>query len=144
MNLSKTEAARLYLAGKRALGLTSDAPNTSEDAKRLAVLNMLTGDCFDMLPEIATLAESLTDLFGDRPVTFKLRDVVALCNDLTVAKIACGLIGARPIGGGIWMTGRGPVVTIPRDTWANHLQERAQDEQAFAASKSLAYTPIIT
>lgn len=135
IELTKTEAAKLYLSGKRALGLASDTPRNPDEAKRLAVLNILTGDCADMLPEIATLAESLAQLFDSRPVSFKLRDVVAMCDDLSVAKLACGLIGARPIGGGFWATGRGASMTVPRSTWADYLQRRAADEGRFAALK---------
>lgn len=136
MNLTKTERARVYLAGKRAMGLNSDTPTNPEEAKRLAILNVLTGDCAEMLPEITTLAEALTDLFDGRPVSFKLRDVVAMCDDVTVAKLACGLIGARPVGGGVWVTGRGPAVKVPADTWSRYLQERADSEHAFVSSKN--------
>jgi len=136
MNFTKSEAARLYLMGKEAMGLSSDTPSTPEEAKRLALLNIATGGCMDMLPEIATLAEALTELFDGRPVSFKLRDVVAMCDDVTVATLACGLVGARPIGGGVWMTGRGPTVSIPRSLWAKHLRERADSELAFIASKA--------
>jgi hypothetical protein len=145
IHLRPAMRAKLYLCMCEALEVT-DTPNSSEEAQRLALVQLVSNHSGDdgtySLPEVFRLADALdywlTDYGGEGPHSFLLANIAALVGgDKEIARMALRLLGAGPtyaLEGDDWATDPkgGASIRFPRDTLIDQIRAELDEAEKFA------------
>jgi len=126
MEFTQIEQSRAHLALCRALGVT-DVPQNAVERARRSYAHWASHDP-NMLREAGLLATALTENAQRSEFCFLMSDLAVAADNLEMAQVAAGLIGAIHIGRGVWSTAPDenvPRVSIPKTLLRDYLEDWA-------------------